>query len=188
MRTVIESANADHTCARDPAIRLRGIPVGAKNGGPRPVRPWRARCTTPLARRRLARLRPRARPRRPSRSIRPGPGRLSRVILIPDSLTRAPYTPIRPRGARCSSPPARARRVEQRALPRPRRASRPLARLLSDALEQNTRRKLEPGAYGGVEYEPASDSTGQSQRLSGESIEREYRGGAFRLRSGFVQA
>ena len=51
-----------------------------------------------------------------------------------------------------------------------------------------TRRKLEPGAYGGVEYEPASDSTGQSQRLSGESIEREYRGGAFRLRSGFVQA
>ena len=23
MRTVIESANADHTCARDPAIRLR---------------------------------------------------------------------------------------------------------------------------------------------------------------------
>ena len=109
-------------------------------------------------------------------------------VLIPDSLTRAPYTPIRPRGARCSSPPARARRVEQRALPRPRRASRPLARLLSDALEQNTRRKLEPGAYGGVEYEPASDSTGQSQRLSGESIEREYRGGAFRLRSGFVQA
>ena len=168
-----------------------GIPVGAKNGGPRPVRPWRARCTMPLARRRLARLRPRARPRRPSRSIRPGPGRLSRVILIPDSLTRAPYCvhpDPAPRSAVQLPPGASSKSRTKSSPPAAARVSAARSATLRRTRAEYTPQTRAGCVPGGVEYEPASDSTGQSQRLSGESIEREYRGGAFRLRSGFVQA